>query len=195
VLNDDQHLKKNSIPWVSEPCTGHVVIKVTLQRLLCICVMIANSRRQRWCWEMKWGKIVAIVLIAVWEQWNIRNRSINVNYLFEVFTAVIMKNSVYLNFLRSDVSKERIFSIIRVKAISELGKNVISNYNVVPSSLILFTLMIEAILSFETWALIRGLLLHITEDGNLLCYCSSGLPIIFRCWLLRYWPHSLVHMH
>jgi hypothetical protein len=39
--------------------------------------------------------------------------------------------------------------------------------NVVPSSLILFTLMMEALLSSETLVLTRVTLRHIPEDGSL----------------------------
>jgi hypothetical protein len=53
----------------------------------------------------------------------------------------------------TDVSEERIASIIRVKRISELGTTLLVNSkfaNIVPSSLSLFTLMMEAIRSYET---------------------------------------------
>jgi hypothetical protein len=79
---------------------------------------------------------------------------------FEVFTAVTMKNTVFwdltpLGFVITDVSKERIASIIRVEGVRELGTTlaVTSSYWLLvatysqrcPSLLIPSTLMIEVI--------------------------------------------------
>jgi hypothetical protein len=67
-------------------------------------------------------------------------------------------------FVRTDVSEERSPSIIRVTRICELGvtlavtsnrRKLLVTANVVPSSLILSTLMMEAILSSETSVLIN----------------------------------------
>jgi hypothetical protein len=93
---------------------------------------------------------------------------------FGVFAAVTMKNTVFLNvtFVRTDFSEERILSIIRVNRISEIGTmlsvtinrstlrrnsflhsvfQLLVTTNVVPSSLIVSTLTIEAIRSSETF--------------------------------------------
>jgi hypothetical protein len=55
--------------------------------------------------------------------------------------------------VRTDVSEERIASVIRVTRIGELGTLAVTNnrrtVNVVPSSLILFSLMMDAILSSD----------------------------------------------
>jgi hypothetical protein len=67
-----------------------------------------------------------------------------------------------MDFVRTDVSEESIAYIIRVKRIDHLGTlaltawkrtSVGSYVNVLPSSPILATLMIEEILSFEKWVL------------------------------------------
>jgi hypothetical protein len=73
--------------------------------------------------------------------------------------------------VRIDVSEERIASIIRVRRIGELGTTLRSilrllvTANVVPSSPILVTLMMEATLSFETLVLTRATGRNIPEDG------------------------------
>jgi hypothetical protein len=72
----------------------------------------------------------------------------------------------------TDVSEEYIASIIRVKRICELGTPLtitrkLDTTNVIPSSLILFTLIMEAIRSSETSVLTRATLHHISEDGIL----------------------------
>jgi hypothetical protein len=69
--------------------------------------------------------------------------------------------------VRTDVSEERIASIIRVTRISA---------NAVPSSLILVTLMMEAIHSSEMSVITRVTWRNIPEDGilhNLTC-CYTG---------------------
>jgi hypothetical protein len=82
--------------------------------------------------------------------------------------------------VKTDISEERIASIIRVTTISELGTTlaVTSNYqlflrsvlqllvnpNALPSSAILFTLKMDVIRSSETPVLIRATGRHIAED-------------------------------
>jgi hypothetical protein len=66
----------------------------------------------------------------------------------EDFTAVNMKTAIFWDVMPTDVSEERIFSVIKVKRNSELGTTVavttmlllLVTANVVPSSLILLTL-------------------------------------------------------
>jgi hypothetical protein len=67
-----------------------------------------------------------------------------------------MKNAIiwdviYVALVRTDVSEERIATIIRVKGISQLGKRYLFlvTANVVPISLIVVTLMMEVIASSE----------------------------------------------
>jgi hypothetical protein len=65
--------------------------------------------------------------------------------------------------VRTDVSEERIASI-RAKRISAGVHQLLVTANVVPSSLILFTLMMEAICCSETSVLTRSTRRHIPED-------------------------------
>jgi hypothetical protein len=79
---------------------------------------------------------------------------------------------------RTDVSEERIASIIRMKIIIELGTTLAVTRNcylqllvtatVVPSALILSVLMMEAMRSPEASILARAIRRHISEDGSLL---------------------------
>jgi hypothetical protein len=82
--------------------------------------------------------------------------------------------------VRTDVSEGSIASIIRVKSINELGTALavtnnrsklriflLVNANVFPSSLILFTLMMEAIFSSETPVLTGTTRSHIPDDSIL----------------------------
>jgi hypothetical protein len=72
---------------------------------------------------------------------------------------------------RTNVLKEGISSIIMAKRISGLGSTlpVTSNSagNVIPSSLILFTLLMEALRYSETSVLTRATRGHIAEGGIL----------------------------
>jgi hypothetical protein len=82
-------------------------------------------------------------------------------------------------FVRTDVSEECIASIIRVTGIGELGTTLkvtnnrstvfqlLVTANVAPSSLILFTLTMDAIYSSETPVLTKATWRHVPEDGIL----------------------------
>jgi hypothetical protein len=80
--------------------------------------------------------------------------------------------------VRTEVSHELIASIIRMRIIGELGTTV------VPASLILLTLMMEAMLSSETSVLTRILRRNNPEDDTLNRKCFGSL-IGFRPQVLR----------
>jgi hypothetical protein len=65
--------------------------------------------------------------------------------------------------VRTDVSEERIATIIMVKGMSELHHCT----NIFPSSLILVTLLMEVIRSSDTSLFARDTVRHILEDGTL----------------------------
>jgi hypothetical protein len=90
---------------------------------------------------------------------------------FEVFMAVTVKNDVFWDVTPCGSCKNRRFERTyplhnRVKRISVLETtSAVTSINVVFSSLTIFTLMMEAILSSETSALTRATRRHIPEDG------------------------------
>jgi hypothetical protein len=81
----------------------------------------------------------------------------------------------------TDVSKDGVASIFRVERISGLGTLVVNSIAVllvtadVPSSLILFTLMMETICYSETSVLTRATQCHIPEHGILHSNRSENL--------------------
>jgi hypothetical protein len=86
-----------------------------------------------------------------------------------------------------------ITSIIRVTRNGELGKTLEVTANVVASSSILYTLMMEAIRSSETWVLTRAWRRHTPEEGILHRF-SRILPHALRscaCALKQLPLHTL----
>jgi hypothetical protein len=86
---------------------------------------------------------------------------------FEVFTAVNMKNLVFLDMMLYSSCKKRRFGGTYPFHHPAEKKQLLVTANVVPSSLILFTLMMEAICSSETSILTRTTPRHIPEEGIL----------------------------
>jgi hypothetical protein len=89
-----------------------------------------------------------------------------------------------------DVSEERIASVIRVTGIGELGTMLVVTRkrrfttNVVPSSPILVTVMMEAIGSSETSVSTRATWYHIPEDGSIHSHHRGNLKTYMGFWTL-----------
>jgi hypothetical protein len=84
--------------------------------------------------------------------------------------------------VRTDVAEERIASIIRVTKIGELGTTLAVTSKLIllraanfPSSPILATLVMEAILSSETSVLTKATRRSIREDDILHSHCRENL--------------------
>jgi cobalamin synthase len=84
----------------------------------------------------------------------------------------------------TDVSEKSIASVIRVTRIGELGTLVVTSSSmrqllvtadIVPSSLIGVTLVMEVISSSETSALTRATRSNIPGDGNFHSHCRKNL--------------------
>jgi hypothetical protein len=104
-----------------------------------------------------------------------------------------------VNLVRTDVSEERIASIMRMERISEPGTTsaVSSNWlrsvlhllvtaNVVPSSPLLVALIMDAISPSETSVLTRTTWRNIPDGGNLYSYLREDLKpyIVLTGWSL-----------
>jgi hypothetical protein len=98
--------------------------------------------------------------------------------------AVTIKNVVFwyvtqCDSLRTDISEERIASIIRQIRISDLGRALAITVTVsvtadaLPGSMNVFTLMMEAIIVSETFVLRAATRRHIPEVGILHAHCQS----------------------
>jgi hypothetical protein len=111
----------------------------------------------------------------------------------------------HVPFVRADVSEERIASVITGTTVGELGttlavtsnrntlrRNLLVTANVVPSSLVLVTLMVEAKHSSETLLLTRAILCNIPDDGILHSHRRENLrSYIFKSlfWVI---PHVML---
>jgi hypothetical protein len=86
-----------------------------------------------------------------------------------------------VSLVRTDVSEELSASIIKVTRISELGTTLalLVTVNVVPSSPILVTLMMEVLIFSETTDLTRATRRNIPEDGIFLTFPRSSNVLVF----------------
>jgi hypothetical protein len=82
--------------------------------------------------------------------------------------------------VRTDVSEVLSASIIRVTRIGELGTTLLITANVVPSSSIIVTLMMEGIHSSETLVLTRATQRNAPEDGILHSHRRENLKSYMR---------------
>jgi demethoxyubiquinone hydroxylase (CLK1/Coq7/Cat5 family) len=101
----------------------------------------------------------------------------------EVFTAVTKKNAVFWDVTpcgscKNRVSEERSASIIRVTRIGELGTSAVTGDQRTLRRNTTFTLMMEALRSYETWVFTRFTQSNISEDSIL--QTSSKSEIFFE---------------
>jgi hypothetical protein len=82
---------------------------------------------------------------------------------------------------RTDVSEERIASIIRVTRVGETGTTLAVTVIVVPSSTILANLLMEVISTFETSVLTRAAQHNIPESGILHSHPLENLKSFTLC--------------
>jgi hypothetical protein len=140
------------------------------------------------------------IFIAVWTSYKKRIVPVYQQTSGEVVCYLKMLSSgmlCHVALVRSDVSEEHITSIIRVTRISKLRTMIAVTSNcsmlqllvtstVIPSSLILVTLIVEAIRSSETSVLTRATWCNIPEDGIFHSHCHENLKSYMVCYQLDF---------